>query len=207
MSALNATWLAETFGSSATILNWNTVGAKTGALTVVAANAPLFAFRNSGSNIAWLIELAVAFNLTTPFSSPQAIDPGLFVCRAFSAPDSGGVQIVLSGVSNNGRRRTLQTPFSSCDMRVAAGAPLVAGVRTPDVTPVGIVEGWTAAAAGSTIPMSDLFAYKEPVDYPLVFAPGEGFEVQFLSAMGAGGVGVLYVVATLAEISGPSFPI
>jgi hypothetical protein len=206
VSALNAAWLASTFGASATVLNWNTVGAKTGALTGVAANAPLFAFRNSGSNIAWLIELSVAFNLTTPFTSPQAIDPGLFVCRAFSAPDSGGVPIALSG-ANNGLRRTLQTPFSSCDMRVAAGAPLVAGVRTPDAAPVGIVEGWTAAAAGNTIPMTDLFAYKESVDYPLVFAPGEGFEIQCLSAMGAGGVGILYVVVTLAEILGPSFPI
>jgi hypothetical protein len=205
MSALTATWLAGTFGPSATIVNWNTIGAKTSYLTGVVAGAPLLAFRNSGSNIAWIVGISVAFNLTTLFSSAQAIDPALFVCRAFSAPDTGGVAIVLTG-TNNGLRRTAQPAFSSCDMRIAGTAALVAGTRTPDATPVGIVEGWCDGAVGPVIPKTDLFSYGEG-DYPLALAPSEGFEIQLMSTMGAAGIGIFYIIAEFAEISGPSFPV
>ena len=204
MSALNAAWLAGTFGPQATILNWSTSGAKTGLLSGVAANAPLFAFRNSGSNVAWIIRVSVAFNVTTAFTTAQSVDLGLFACRLFTASDSGGVQIVLSG--DNGIRRSQQMSFSSCDMRIAVSAALTAGNRVPDATAVGIAEGWAGVAVGAAIPLTDLFAYSG-IDYPLALAPGEGFEVQPLSAMGAGGVGNLYVSATLAEISGVSWQV
>lgn len=204
MSDLNAAWLAGTFGPSAAILNWTTISSKTGSLTGAIANAPLFAFRNSGVNIAWLNRISVSLNLTTSFGSPQGLDIGLFACRAFSASDSGGAQLALSG-TNNAIHRTSQKGFSSCDMRIASNAPLSIGTRTLDAMPVGIVGAW-ASSSGAAIPLSVLFAFTDG-DYPLVFAPGEGFEVQALSSLGAGGTAVLYVSATLAEISGASWPV
>lgn len=204
MSDLNAAWLAGTFGPSAAILNWSTISAKTGSLTGVVANAPLFAFRNLGGNIAWLKKISVTLNLATSFGSPQAVDLGLFVCRSFSSSDSGGVALALSG-TNNARHRTSQVAFSSCDLRIAGAMPLTPGTRTPDAMPVGIVGAW-ASNAGGAIPLSDLFTFNDG-DYPLALAGGEGFEVQPLSAIGVGGTAVLYVAATIAEISGASWPV
>jgi hypothetical protein len=204
VSDLSQAFLANTFGPRAAILNWNSIAVKTGTLSSIAANAPLFSFRNIGGNVAWLRNLSVAFNATTAFSPVQALDFGLVICRAFLASDSGGTPIILSG-TNDARFRTTQVAFSACDLRVSSTAALVAGTRTLDANNVSIASGW-ANTVGVVIPPLSLIDFSEG-DYPLTFAINEGFVIQLGAAMSAAGAGGLYVSAEIIEIFAPTWPI
>jgi hypothetical protein len=99
-------------------------------------------------------------------------------------------------------------PFSACDMRIAGTGALAIGTRTPDTNPMAMATGWSGAV-GPSIPMTSMFM-RLPSDcpsYPLVAASGEGFEIQFLTPMGAAGAGRLYIAAEIVEVAGPSWPV
>ncbi len=181
------------------VLGWNSIGVATGAVTALAAGAPVFSFRNLATNPIIVRRIGVGFVTTTAFTAAQIISLGLVAARSFTASDSGGTAIALTG-SNAKHRTALATP-TSLDCRIATTAALTAGTRTLDVNNLALVIGW-AAAAGTTIApgLNNLLSH-DTGDYPLILAQNEGFVVASQTAMGAGGVGVAAIAMEFAEAS------
>lgn len=176
------------------------LGVQSGAATVIAANGPMFSFRNIGANPIGIRRLGVGFVATTAFTAAQLLDFGLFVARSFSASDSGQTAITLTG--NNTKLRTSHVALTNVDCRISTTAAITAGTRTLDTNALGIASGWATTAAGVIIAPSkdNLLGQEEDVDYPLILATNEGIIVAPLTTMGAGGVGRLIVNMQLNEM-------
>lgn len=187
------------------VLAWNSLSAQSGALTGLAANSPVFAYRNSGSNNVLVRRVGVGLITTTAFTTAQVVDFGLMVARSFTASDTGGTALAVAA-SNNGKHRTSLQGVTAADARIASTAALTAGTRTLDAVMLGQVMGWSAAA-GVTIPVtpSSIFQRDDGSDYPLVLAPNEGIEIAALTAWGSTGVGRLYVQMEFAEVAVSAF--
>ena len=181
------------------VLGWYSLGAQTGALTLVAAGGAIFSMRNSGTNLMLIRQVGVGFIATTAFAAAQRVDYALVVARTFTASDTGGTAISLTG--NNGKHRTnLATP-NSVDCRIATTAALTAGTKVLDGNSQAQIGGWVGAA-GAGVPIdSDNLLSHDAGDYPLVLAPNEGFNIQNITVMGAGGVGIAYVNLEYAELT------
>ena len=180
-------------------LGWNSVGAQSGLITGVAANGALFSFRNLSANPIVIRRVGVGFLCSTAFTTAQKMDFALIIARAFSASDSGGTAIALTG--NNAKHRTsLGTP-TSVDMRIATTAALTAGTKTLDTNTIGIVGAWVGAAATIINTAPDNLLSHNAGDYPVVLAQNEGINIQNLTAMGAAGVGSFYLNIEFAEVA------
>ena len=180
-------------------LAWLSVAAKSGALTGLAANAPIFSFRNIGSNPVVIRRIGVGFICTTAFTAAQIVDYSLIVARSFSASDSAGTAIALTGSTN--KHRSSMAMLTSVDCRISAAAALTAGTRTLDTNIMAAAGSWIGAVGAALAPSpSNLFAH-DPEDYPLVLTINEGIVIQNLTAMGALGVGTAYVNFELAEVT------
>lgn len=180
-------------------LGWLSVGAVSGALTGLAANAPVFSFRNLSGNPIMVRRVGIGFVATTGFTTAQLIAFGLMVARAFSASDSGGTAITLTG--SNCKHRTSMGTLSSVDCRIAAAAALTAGTRTLDANFLSMLGDYAPTTAGRIIAAApnNLFGH-DPEDYPLILAQNEGFIIaNGATAFGAAGVGSLFVNVELAE--------
>jgi hypothetical protein len=181
------------------VLGWNSVGAASGLVTGLAANATLFSLRNLSGNPVLVRRLGVGFVTTTAFTAAQMMSFGLLAARSFTASDSGGTAIALTG--NNAKHRTsLGTP-TSLDCRIATTAALTAGTRTVDANLLGVQAGWSGAAGTVIAPALNNLLSHDTGDYPLVLAQNEGLVVANLTAMGAGGVGTAFVAIEFAEAS------
>lgn len=173
---------------------WNSFALRSGLLTGVAADAPVLSFRNLSSNQILVRKVQLGFVTTTAFSAAQMLDFGLYVARAFTVSDSAGLAVTLTGDTSS--HRASLAPLTSADLRIADAAALTAGTRTLDAARIGQVAGWSGAV-GESIPKQVLF---EPTSYPLIIAQNEGFVINALTAMGAAGIGRLYVDVELAEV-------
>jgi hypothetical protein len=178
-------------------LNFYSAGAKTGLLSGLAANAPIFSFRNIGTNLVLLRRVGIGFVTTTAFTTAQIVDFGLQIARAFTASDSAGSAIALTG--SNMKHRTAQATFSSGDLRVATTTALTAGTRTLDANPVSSIGAWSGAVGAGLQPAPANLFQHDAEDYPIVLANNEGFVIQNLTAMGAAGVVQAYVNVEFAE--------
>jgi hypothetical protein len=178
------------------VLGWNSIGGISGALTGVAANGPVFAFRNIGSNPLMVRRLQVGFYTTTAFTTAQALAYAAFVARSWSASDTGGTAIALTG-SNGKHKIGLATMAVAPDVRIAAAAALTAGTRALDANPLGYACG-SATAVGTSMPMSSIISH-DTGDYPVIIGQNEGLVIQNVLAMGAAGVIALMVNIELAE--------
>lgn len=180
-------------------LAWISVAAKSGALTGVAANGPIFAFRNISANPVAIRRVGVGFICTTAFTTAQIVDYSLIVARSFSASDTGGTAIVLTG-STNKHRNSMGT-LTSVDARIGTTGAITAGTRTLDTNIMAATGAFIGAIGASLAPSpSNLFAH-DPEDYPLVLVQNEGIVIQNLTAMGATGVGTAYISLELAEVT------
>ena len=179
-------------------LSWNSIGAQTGGITGLAAAAPIFAFRNISANPILVRRVGLGYVNITVFTVAQIVDFGLMVARNWTVSDSGGTAIALTG-SNGKHRTSLGTP-TSADCRIAAAAALTAGTRTLDANTLSQIGVWSQSALSSLAAMDNLLKH-DPSDYPLVLAQNEGVIIQNLTAMGAAGVGKLYVNFEFAEVA------
>ena len=181
------------------VLSWGSVGAQSGAVTAVAANGPLFSFRYAGSNVCMIRRVGIGWATTTGFTAGQLVDFGLVIARSFSASDSGGTAITLTG--NNCKHRTSLATLTTNDCRIATTAALTAGTRTLDTNTLSQLSGFSTTATVGTFlgtGLNNLFQH-DAGDYPIVLANNEGFIITVLTAMGAAGVGRLYVNFEFAE--------
>jgi hypothetical protein len=181
------------------VLGWNSVGIATGALTGLASGAAIFSFRNLAANPILVRRVGVGFVTTTAFTAAQMVSFGLLAARSFTASDSGGTAIALTG--SNAKHRTILATPTSLDCRVATTAALTAGTRTVDANTLTVQAGWSGAAGVTIAPaLSNLLAH-DTGDYPIVLAQNEGLVITNLTALGAGGVGVATVAIEFAEAS------
>jgi hypothetical protein len=175
------------------VAGWNSIGAATGLITVVAAGGVLFSLRNTSSNMIMLRRLAVSYVQTTAFTAAQRVELGLSVARSITVAPSGG-----SGALTTSKHRTsLNQP--NVEAIMATTAALTAGTATVDPQPIGVVGAWVAAV-GTAIASTPIFSH-DTGDYPLLLAASEGIRVTMLQTMGAAGVGVLYLNAEFAEVT------
>jgi hypothetical protein len=179
------------------VLGWLSVSAASGALTGVAAGGAVFSFRNISANPVIIRRVGIGFVTTTAFTTAQALSWGLAIQRAFTASDSAGTAIALVG--NNGKHRTSLATLTSVDCRISAAAALTAGTKTADANDLAMQAGFSGAVGVSlAIAMNNLLSH-DTGDYPLVLSQNEGFNIFNRTAMGAAGVGTLFVAMELAE--------
>lgn len=180
-------------------LAWVPVGARSGALTGAVANSAVFSFRNLSANPIIIRRVGVGLIATTGFTAAQELAWGLKVARAFTVSDSAGTPVALTG--NNCKARTSLGTLTSVDCRIAAAAALTAGTKTLDTNDIGVTGTYApATTAGVLLTPSDRNLLSHDAgDHPLVLATNEGFNIMNLVAMGAGGVGTLYVNMEVAE--------
>ena len=169
------------------------IGANTGLITTDAASTSsagtLFSFRytSGGSGTVCVIKrISVGYVCTTAFGTAQTMGFGVFPARSFTASDSGGTSLSVTG--NNNKMRTTQATSTVADIRVATTGALTAGTRTIDTNPIALTNFWVPGA-GTSLTQTEIFNY-DPGDYNMVFATNEGFVINNMVLMGATGVGV-----------------
>lgn len=173
------------------------VSARTGNYTGVGANTPMFSMRfvagSAGTaQIAIIQRITMNWILTTAFSTAQEVAFGAYVARSFSASDSAGTQIVVSG-NNQKNRTSAQTSqiATNGDMRISSTAALTAGTRTLDSQAFGIAQSWcgsTLLTTGVYLPQQITLYEEFPGDTPLILQSNEGIVINNLVAFGATGV-------------------
>jgi hypothetical protein len=183
------------------LTGYSAFGAQSGALTGVAANGPVFSLRNAAGNGELLLvrHVGLGFLTTTAFTTAQIVDYGLFFARSFTASDSGGTAISVSG--NNAKVRTSLGAPNSMDARIATTAALTAGTRTLDTNALAQIGAWSGGAGQGIVPVQNNLWDQYTGDQLIVLAPNEGLVIANLTAMGAAGVIRLYVNVEFA-ISG-----
>jgi hypothetical protein len=168
-------------------------GAQSGALTGVAANGPVVSLRNAAGNGELLLvrHIGLGFLTTTAFTTAQVVDFGLFFARSFTASDSGGTAISITG--NNTKVRTSLVAPNAMDARLATTAALTAGTRTLDTNALAQIGAWSGGAGQGLVPVQNNLWDQYTGDQLIVLAPNEGLVIANLTAMGAAGVVRLYV--------------
>ena len=176
-------------------INWNAIGATSGAMTGVAANGPVFSFRNTGTNLILIHRLQVGFVTTTAFTTAQALSYAVFRATGFTVSDSGGTALYTAGQN---KYRTSFTNISSApDIRIGSTGAVTAGTRTLDTVSLGIAGG-SSTAVGTSLQPTGLITH-DAGDYPVVLAQNEGIVMTNLIAMGAAGVINLHVNIEYSE--------
>jgi len=179
----------------AEVIGYYSVSGASGALTGVAANGPVFSFRNTGSNLMLVRRLSIRFVTTTAFTAAQGLDYQLVRANSFTASDTGGTALYTAGAN---KHRTGFTNITSApDIRISSTGALTAGTRTLETAGMGIAGG-SSTGVGTSMLTEDLLGY-DSGDYPLVLAQNEGFVITNGIAMGAAGVIRLQVSVEYAE--------
>jgi hypothetical protein len=175
--------------------------ATTVALVVTqAANGTLFSFR-WGDATRFCVIFFLRLEILQTAAATATIMPSyqIFIARAFTASDSVGTAITLTG--NNMKKRTNMGTTLVTDIRKAAvAAGLTVGTRTLDTEPI------LEMATQATITTPNATAYRKELDYtntadhPHVFAQNEGFIVRGPTIVfGAAGTANLPVEVAWAE--------
>ena len=144
----------------------------------LAAAAPIFSVRwlDSSGKLMIVKRVSVAVtNAGTAFTAGVGfID--VAVARAFTASDTGGAAVTLTG--NNCKRRTSfgTSLIAGTEMRIATTGTLTAGTRTVDGNAVaGIRFSVSATASVVMLPMTLLWCPDTgAAEYPLILAQNEG---------------------------------
>lgn len=175
--------------------NWMHVATKTGALTGVAAGAPVYQLQNTSTNLLAIKRVKICFTLTTAFGAAQYLDFGLMVARNITVVGSSGTPVLLTG--NNCKLLGEGATVSQVGCRIATTGTLTTGTRTLDTYYLSQAGNWMGAI-GAQVPLVTLYEAL-PGKYPIILAANEGIEIQLVTTMGATGVGQLGVTVEFAE--------
>jgi hypothetical protein len=174
-----------------------------GLLATQAANGTLFSFRwGNASNLCVITSLRISLVQTAAATATIMPTYQVFWARSFSASDTSGTAVTLTG--NNMKQRTSMGTTLVTDIRFsAAAAGLTAGTRTLDSAPVlTLLTNSTITTPNSTIYANDLDLDNRGV-HPMVFAQNEGFIVRGPTVVfGAAGTANLVVEVGWAEVAG-----
>lgn len=174
----------------------------------LAANSPVFSFRNA-SAVRKVRILAVNVNAAvgaTGFTAGAAL-LSMVIARAFTVSDSGGTALSGGAAGNNNNKLRTSQPSglvlttTGGDIRIASTATLTPGTRTLDANASGNIVAPAGAAGTGMIQDTPLYSdYTTLYGLPLVLGQNEGFVINAtVPATGTWqfGIRVLY-----AEIDG-----
>lgn len=179
------------------VLGWYSIAGASGALATVTSSAPVFGFRNIGTNLLLVRKVLISFATTTAFTTAQALAYSMYRATNYSTSDSTGTALYTAG--QNKHRSSFANISIAPDIRISATAALTAGTRTLDSRPLGNAAG-SSTAVGTVMPPTTLF--DQAADgYPLALAQNEGFAILNDITMGAAGVIRLQVTVEFAEVS------
>lgn len=179
------------------------LAAATGLTTTIAANGTIFSARWGGVTYVrpLILRLEVTATLVTPFTAANEIAAAAYVARSFTAADTGGTGLTLTGINNV--QNSLSDVPTTATINVAQTAALTPGTRTLDANPILYLSGaQTLAAAGANpLQVSDVFQlYSADSLFPFnlqnaqaAAANAEGIVVTIPTLQGAGGT-VRYVI-------------
>jgi hypothetical protein len=186
------------------ILGAYNLGMRSGALTVVAAGAPVYSFRwapPTTTNLCMVRRVRVGFSTVTAFTALQALQYSMTVARAFNANDTGGTAALFTQ-TNTAKLRTVM-PNSGFvgggQIMISNAGALTAVTRTLDTETMGFVQG-SATGLGTTLTAASIYDHQSG-DYPLILANNEGFVISNLTTMGAAGVINLTVSVEWMELA------
>ena len=186
----NAGVTAEVESASRSLLvsntprDWGTKGyyaanGLTGTMTAgLAATSPIFSFRWTSTSVDAIVKRIIvsAWGTATAFVGGN-VNIKLFPARSFTASDSSGTALTVSG--DNQKLRTSFATTAVGDIRVAAAGTLIAGTRTVDANAIACVA--TVVSSGtwpSLIPSNTvLWEREQGQNYPLLLKGNEGFLV------------------------------
>jgi hypothetical protein len=171
----------------------------TGLTTGIAALGAIMSFRWTDSSRLFVpTRLQAGCVITTAFTAAQALDAEAIIARAFTASDTGGTALVLSGDFQ--KMRSIMGTSLVGDFRIATTAALGSGTRTLDTVGIGATSFPNTNALGTGSALVDLYAFSA-YHHPPSLAVNEGLIVRLLTAQGAVGVVKYYVVLEWAEIA------
>lgn len=180
------------------------IGAQSGILTSasVAAGGTLFSFRwADATRLAVVTKLKATMVPLTAFTAAQEVGLNAFIARTFSASDSGGTPIVVTG--NNQKVRASFGSSLATDIRIGTTATITAGTRTPDAVAFASATGLVAAAAAAgTLPVPPVIDFNANVmngESPIILANNEGIIVTNTIVFPAAGNARLVVEMAWAE--------
>lgn len=145
-----------------------------------AAAANLVSFRWTSASLICLVrEVKIKTQVSTASTAGLPEIAG-FVARSFTASDTGGTAVTLTG--NAFKKRTSYPSTSLGDFRFANAGVLTAGTRTLDTQP--FIDVSVPLALGSQD--TQIFNMDGPGDHPIVLAQNEGLVFQNVTALTAG---------------------
>jgi len=147
------------------------------AYTATTQNGIIFSFRWADATRLAFVYRVTANVVATAFTTVGLVERQLIVVRSFTASDTGGTAVTPA--ANNAELRTSFGTSLATDLRV--GGFLTAGTGTADANPLASVASWMPAA-GTIIPMTDLFDARGGTQYPIVLAQNEGFRIRLGAA-------------------------
>lgn len=142
----------------------------------LAANSPIFSFRWGSSNVCVVRSVVISMNEGAAAFATGRTNFDLFFARSFTASDTGGVGITLTG--NNCKKRTSMGTSLVTDSRISTTATLSAGTRTLDSTAIGNVQFSNKVVETNDGTNFALWQRDSSDEYPLVLAQNEGLVVQ-----------------------------
>ena len=178
--------------------------AATVALVVTqAANGTLFSFRwGDATRLCVVTKLRISCIQTAAATATIMPSFQAFVARSFTASDSAGTAITLTG--NNMKKRTSMGTSLVTDIRYSAvAAGVTAGTRTLDAQPILLMPtNQTITTPNSSVYTAELDVGVGDGNHPILFSQNEGLIVQGPTVVfGAAGTANLIVDMSWAETS------
>lgn len=181
------------------LLGHYSVGVPTGATTVIAGGGAIFSMRWTDNAALYVLErITVSMGISTVFTTAQVLDIDAIVARGFTAADTGGTSVTLTGQNQKNRSNNMGTS-SVADMRVATTAALGAGTKTLDAQAFATAAFTQNNTLGSGS-VVELYKNDKPGQHPQVFLANEGINIRLPTTQGAAGVVKYYINIDWAEI-------
>ena len=169
----------------------------TGALTIVAANDPVWSFQwTATQHICVVKRIHLSVGVTTAYGAAQNTRYGLYFARAYTVADTGGTAATLT--TNNGKLDTSYPITQITDMRIGTTGAITAGTRTLDAQPLDVAYFGTTALG--MVGDEEFQFGLTPSHQEIIIRQNEGLVLNNLMLMGATGVLMLAVTMEWAEV-------
>lgn len=186
-NAIRTTVRPEDYGSLG-IFHLGANNGTTGMTAGLGAASPIFSFCYRTTNVVLVKRVLFEMGSLTGFAAGSA-QFNMFAARSFTAPDSGGTNLVPVSADNRNKLRTsmfggsgssnFTTTPANYGVNISTTAALTVGTRTLDTNALGSISVSVPTTANFQIvpPKTTLFDQRV-AEYPLVCAQNEGFVIQ-----------------------------
>lgn len=187
------------------VLGHYALAAVSGATTILASGALIYAFRWAQANaVAQLHRITVSAQVSTAFTTAQTIDIDAINVRGWLNSDTGGTSLLFFPQSNKTRSNMGNSLINSGDLRIASTTALAAGTKNADASPFASAALMSSTTVvGAAAPPIDLYnAAATPGQYPMTYALNEGFNLRIVTTQVTPGAVKYYIRVDWAELPG-----